>query len=210
MQVTTFDSCEHPTCLGDNMSSTQALANRLANAATRSEYNEIAAEIDRPRKVMSLHDAALLYTSWGWPVFPLATTSKAPAIPKSKGGQGFKDATTNRDRIDRWWTRHPTHNIGIATGHTFDVIDIDPRNDGVPTLVNLLERGKLPVIHGISCTASNGMHLFVKRTGRGCLPHVKPGVDYKALGGYIVAPPSILADDRRYAWSIKPSPEIKK
>ena len=38
---------------------------------------------------------------------------------------GVKDATTNRARVLAWWTRHPQANIGLATGHTFDVLDVD-------------------------------------------------------------------------------------
>jgi hypothetical protein len=38
---------------------------------------------------------------------------------------GVKDATTNRARVLAWWTRHPQANIGLATGHRFDVLDVD-------------------------------------------------------------------------------------
>jgi hypothetical protein len=38
---------------------------------------------------------------------------------------GVNDATTNRARIAAWWTQHPHANIGLATGHAFDVLDID-------------------------------------------------------------------------------------
>jgi hypothetical protein len=38
---------------------------------------------------------------------------------------GVKDATCNRARIMAWWTRYPQANIGLATGHTFDVLDVD-------------------------------------------------------------------------------------
>jgi Bifunctional DNA primase/polymerase, N-terminal len=49
---------------------------------------------------------------------------------------GVKDATTNRARILAWWTRHPHANIGLATGHAFDVLDIDgpTGEDAVRTL----------------------------------------------------------------------------
>jgi hypothetical protein len=39
--------------------------------------------------------------------------------------RGVKDATTNRAMVLAWWTRHPQANIGLATGHRFDVLDID-------------------------------------------------------------------------------------
>jgi Bifunctional DNA primase/polymerase, N-terminal len=38
---------------------------------------------------------------------------------------GVKDATCNRARILAWWTRHPQANVGLATGHRFDVLDVD-------------------------------------------------------------------------------------
>src|SRR5215218_2259876 len=38
---------------------------------------------------------------------------------------GLKEATTNRARVLAWWTSHPQANIGLATGHRFDVLDID-------------------------------------------------------------------------------------
>ena len=38
---------------------------------------------------------------------------------------GVKDATCNRARILAWWARHPQAKIGLATGHLFDVLDVD-------------------------------------------------------------------------------------
>src|SRR5215216_1124081 len=38
---------------------------------------------------------------------------------------GVTDATCNRARILAWWTRYPQANIGLATGHRFDVLDVD-------------------------------------------------------------------------------------
>jgi hypothetical protein len=38
---------------------------------------------------------------------------------------GLKEATCNRARVLAWWTRHPQANIGLATGHRFDVLDVD-------------------------------------------------------------------------------------
>ena len=38
---------------------------------------------------------------------------------------GLTDATCNRARILAWWTQRPQANIGLATGHRFDVLDVD-------------------------------------------------------------------------------------
>lgn len=166
---------------------------------------------------LELGRAAVEYASWGWPVFPLATLSKGPAISKAAGGNGFKDATTERYRIERRWTKHPANNVGIATGHAFDVIDVDTKDkDGNPTPVGimnflkLLEGNDIPECHGIVVTASGGVHLYVKATGKGCFGHIRPGIDYRGRGGYVVAPPSTLGKpERTWRWLVEPSPVLK-
>lgn len=177
--------------------------------AERLTFEEIEDIDNRPPQ---LAKAAVTYAKWGWPVFPLGEQSKAPAIPKRKGGNGFKDATSDVDRITAWWTRHPQHNIGLATGIMFAVIDIDPRNGGIPSFINLLRDNKIRDAHAVAVTASGGLHLYRKTDGKTrSYPGLAQGIDYKALGGYIVAPPSTLGERwRSYSWMTVPSPEIKR
>jgi Bifunctional DNA primase/polymerase, N-terminal len=107
------------------------------------------------RSSWRLRDAALGYASRGIPVLPLhyplpdrgdlrpVNDDQQPAVGTGCScrdpdcGQpgkhplgslvphGVKDATCNRARILAWWTRHPQANIGLATGHRFDVLDVD-------------------------------------------------------------------------------------
>ena len=71
-------------------------------------------------------DAALRYAARGFRVFPCQPRGKAPLLGKDKGGNGFHDATTDAETIRAWWEKHPTANIGIATGHDgIFVVDID-------------------------------------------------------------------------------------
>lgn len=168
------------------------------------------------RQPPDLVAAAIRYAENGWPVFPLAKRSKAPAIPKDKGGKGFKQATNDPVRIQRWWTKHPDHNIGLATGHAFDVIDVDtkdkkgnPSTAGIISFAKALADNKIPDTHAVVCTASGGIHLYVKPTGKGNFAGLRPGIDYRGLGGYVVAPPSIVGG-RTYMWTTEPSPIIKR
>lgn len=167
--------------------------------------NEIAEQLEAQiteldRRPPRLLDAALLYASWGWPVFPLRPQSKVPATR-----HGFKDATTDRDRIEAWWKRHPDANIGLPTGLAFDVIDIDVPL-GIPTMVKLLTKDD-GEIHGHVATSSGGAHFYVATTGRG--NSAGGGVDYRGLGGYVVAPPSTLGPrGRSWSWVYRPSPII--
>lgn len=178
---------------------------------------DLTEQLMREVGVLDIGSAASEYTTWGWPVFPLGHHSKQPAIPKRLGGKGFKDATTDTSRIDKWWTKHPDHNIGLATGHSFDVIDIDTKDSdgkpsplGVESFMSLMDSGDIPPVHGVAVTASGGMHLYVTPTGRGNYAGVRPGIDYRGLGGYVVAPPSRLDGvGRTYTWLCEPSPIIK-
>lgn len=148
--------------------------------------------------------AAIQYAKWGWPVFPLIAGTKRPATRN-----GFKDATLDIDRIQAWWQRNPDSNIGLPTGHRFDVIDIDVP-DGIPSMIQLINNNKL-IVHGHVTTSSGGTHLYVKPTGRGNTARSMPGVDYRGIGGYVVAPPSTLGPPgRAWSWTHKPSPEITR
>ena len=149
-------------------------------------------------------EAALRYAARGWPVFPLAPRSKIPL----RGSRGFKDATTDTEVITKWWREHPTANIGIATGpSSFVALDIDPRNGGLQTIDELQARyGELPPTI-VSVTGGGGRHhLFrcpdgLRCSGEGGLGN---GVERKAEGGYVVAPPSIHPSGQPYRWDHGP------
>jgi hypothetical protein len=151
----------------------------------------------------NLKDAALYYaTHYGWPVFPLKPKGKAPLTKN-----GFKDATTDVNLINLWWCSWPHANVGIPTGIHFDVIDVDPPRGweswhGIQKLV-------LPDVHARVATASGGAHFYVTPTGSGNRAGIYPGIDYRGVGGYVVAPPSWLGE-HRYSWTfgIHPSPFI--
>jgi hypothetical protein len=117
---------------------------------------------------------------------------------------GLKDATTNRARILAWWSQQPQANVGLATGHRFDVIDLDGPA-GIQALrrfadhhgMTLPERG--PVVR--SGRAEAGWHYYLAPAGLPRRTRLLDGVDYQALGGYVVAPPSRHATGNRYAWA---------
>lgn len=228
MIVLDADATVHPCCepkptrvesLTQGWLSTVLAGDKQAETLTATEI--VAHEQQPPQ----LARAAAYYARWGWRVFPLGMHKKRPGIPSAhpegdplrgicKGecgrlGHGLHDATTDVEQIGRWWKTN--YNIGLATGHHFDVIDVDVKSGGVQSFLKLLEKGSLPEVHGVAATASGGMHLYVKPTGRGNHAKVRPGIDYRGRGGYCVAPPSTLGiPGRSYSWMTMPSPEIKK
>lgn len=151
--------------------------------------------------------AAHAYAAWGWPVFPLIPGTKIPAIR-----HGFKNASTDPARIDEWWQRSPTANVGLPTGIRFDVLDVDFRHGGLGGWLALRDSTAMPDAHGVASTAHNGLHILLPPSGLGNHAHIggQPGLDYRGAGGYIVAAPSVLADGRRYLWDIAPSPLVTR
>ena len=144
----------------------------------------------------ALLGAALWYAENGIAVFRLQPRDKKP-FP---GSRGFKDATTDAARIRAWWEETPAANIGLPTGHRFDVIDIDPPQ-GPVSILELRDAGLVPQVIGKVITPRCGDHLYICPTGDGNGTRLLPGVDYRGLGGYVVAPPSIGPNGVRYTWA---------
>lgn len=149
-------------------------------------------------------DAADLYVSLGFKVFPLAYGSKLPAI---KGGNGFKDASDDPDQIDAWTKQFPRANIAIATGDVSGivVIDIDPRNNGLKTINQFAARGQVFPPCPRARTGNGGLHLLFQIPKGELRKTIGEGVDIKGNGGYIVAAPSWLAPSKSgkggtYGW----------
>jgi hypothetical protein len=150
--------------------------------------------LDQPRTAPTLHASALWYAEQGLKVFPLTPGTKIPF----KGSAGFKDASTHPDVINGWWEDSPGANIGIATGHLVDVVDIDgplgqksraEHWDAVFAKIDDDSLGK------VLTPRPGGMHIFVPATGEGNSRAIVPGVDYRGLGGYVVAPPSVITPE---------------
>ena len=152
-------------------------------------------------------DAALLYASLGWRVFPLMPKSKDPATP-----HGFHDATTDVDKIKQWWAVDSRYNVGIATGEGLCVIDVDDKPDKHVVLgSDMLRDWELD--HGdisetiCAKTGTGGMHYYFD-VGNVKIQSCQSDtifIDLRCDGGYIVAPPSIHPDTgMRYEWDISP------
>jgi hypothetical protein len=114
---------------------------------------------------------------------------------------GVKDATCNRARILAWWTRHPQANIGLATGHAFDVLDVDGPA-GEAAIRTLAATHGLHSAGPLVRTGGGGWHYYLRPTGLG---NVRPAglehVDWRGRDGYVVAPPSRHATGHPYQWA---------
>lgn len=156
-------------------------------------------------------DAAIVYARRGWPVFPVhapvrrkgdglrcscghpdcGSVGKHPCTP-----DGLAAATTNEVKIRGYWDRWPVAGVAVRTGQASGlvVLDIDPRHGGDEALDRLqAEHGHLPPGREVR-TGSGGTHLYFAHPGGDHLPNsagrLGPGIDTRADGGYVIAPPS--------------------
>lgn len=144
---------------------------------------------DAEPAAVPLVSAALWYAQNGLPVFPLQPGSKVPM----RGSRGCKDATTDAERIRAWWGANPDANIGLATGHLVDVVDIDGpagQKSRAELWDSTFARIDAEAVAKVLTPRKGGMHLYVPATGDGNGAGLAPGVDYRGRGGYVVAPPS--------------------
>lgn len=151
----------------------------------------------------SVADAAVMYASHGWAVFPLL--GKLPAIPKDEGGRGLHDATADVEMVRAWWQRWPSANIGWAIPSGLWVWDEDPRHAGdFARHMAELAHTRLPMTLR-QVTGGGGEHWIWRspvgvsvRQGSGFID----GCDTRTAGkGYIAVAPSVHPDTRRtYDW----------
>lgn len=171
-------------------------------------------------------DAALAYASLGWSVFPLhyvfqdglcscgnlacgKHTGKHPYALLAPNG--FKNAVSLQPTLQSWFKDNPSLNIGIATGKISGIVvlDIDPDKGGDETIEGYFQQ------HGEPQTVTaksggGGRHFYFTypdgseiKSGQDVLG---PGIDIRADGGYIAAPPNTHLSGNRYEWISGKSP----
>jgi hypothetical protein len=131
--------------------------------------------------------AALRYAELGYSVFPCKPGDKVPLTP-----HGCKDATTDPERIEQWWTQWPKANIGLATDGLL-VVDVDGADNRWPGDPDkAMELAQAPM----SRTPRDGRHYIFRqppgKAWRCTTGRLAAGVDTRADGGYIVVPPSVV------------------
>jgi hypothetical protein len=161
--------------------------------------------------------AALGYAARGIPVYPTHWphpnadgASLACSCPRGRYcdrpakhplvWHGVKDASRDPTQLMRWWQRWPQANIGLATGIVFDALDID----GLQGMAAL--RQHLPTVGRrhpgpLVATGGGGWHYWYAPSGLGNRPpRGLAHVDWRGLGGSVLAPPSRHLSSGRYRW----------
>jgi len=106
--------------------------------------------------------------------------------------------------LTEWWVGHPNSNVGIATGKRSNlvVLDVDGNRGGDEALAELESRfGTMPPT--VRAVTGRGEHLYFLHPGRrvsNSSDEITDGLDIRGDGGHVVAPPSLHATGRSYAW----------
>lgn len=141
-------------------------------------------------------DNALYLARRGVPVFPVKEYEKPPACK-----HGVKEATTDEKQIVSWFTQNPNYNYGVACGNGLVVVDIDVSEDknGFGELAKL---GDMPPTVVVD-TPTGGRHYYF-RAGDEMPPNkngLRPGIDIRGDGYYVVGAASIHPNGGRYAYA---------
>lgn len=136
---------------------------------------------------------ALQYLRQGYSIIPLKPRSKEPLIP----WQEYQKRHATEAEVRGWFTSHPRANIGLVTGQISGIAVVDL--DGPEGVSNGRSLGLTSPLISIT---GKGRQLIYKHPGGNVCNAVRkyPGIDIRGDGGYVVAPPSIHPNGRRYSW----------
>ena len=144
----------------------------------------------------------------GFAVFPIVPNGKIPY----PGTKGFKDASKDVQIVTRMFGQRAGANVAIATGAVSGifVLDVDQHSDDADGSESLKA---LEAIHGPLpdtvevLTPSGGRHLYFKHVeGLGNRAAIRPGLDSRSSGGYVLCPPSTIAGNA-YTWEASSHPD---
>lgn len=142
---------------------------------------------------LALVDAARYYADHGMRVLPCLQGGKVPLI------SGWPErATADVATLRAWWASLPDANIGLLTGPDgFDVLDVDVRDrgSGWAALASLQAAGLTSSASGLVATPSGGRHLYFQGSTQRSSAIRALLLDFKAAGGFVVAPPSVIEVD---------------
>ena len=152
---------------------------------------------------------ALNYAQRGWYVFPAPPGKKKGLLSATISNGNPWGCTKDIAEVQTYWTRWPSAGIGIATGPQSKVLVLEadtPKGhakDGIASLHRLEEEhGALPPT--LMCESPSGsLHYYFNYPAaveiRNSESKIAEGVDIRAKGGMVIAPPS-TRNDGAYKW----------
>jgi len=171
---------------------------------------------------MTTLQTALAYAERGWLVIPLHNPKQGVCSCRKKNcsspgkhprtEHGLNDGSRDPKQIESWWNKWPDANLGILTGQESGllVLDVDGE-DGKASLQGLIAaHGILPKTLRVKTGRRGangepkGCHYYFRAPAgtaiRNSAGTLGKGLDIRAEGGYVVAPPSLHPSGLLYEW----------
>lgn len=151
-------------------------------------------------------DQVLEYTGRGWRLFPCVPNEKRPLVSDWQ-----RLATTDLVELAGFWHKWPRANVAVACGPSeLVVVDVDVHGDvdGSRSWSDLVDVLGVDVERTLSDrTPRGGVHRFYHSAAvHRCRVGVRPGVDVRADGGYVLLPPSTVGGGC-YRW-VDPTADV--
>ena len=138
---------------------------------------------------------ALNYLKLGFSVIPLRPGSKEPLIVWKE----FQSRKPTENEVREWFQKWPNANLGVVTGAIsgISIVDLDgPAGMSSATALGLAS--------SVVSLTGNGSQLWHQQADVINAVKLFPGVDVRSEGGYVVAPPSVHPNGKRYRWKGRP------
>ena len=134
-------------------------------------------------------------------VFPLRHGDKRPAAKFS--WKEFQQRKPRDDELKNWFASGQ-RNIAIVTGAISGIVVVD-----IDGAVGEASLAHLEMPETVEVKTPNGRHFYFKHPGREMRNGVRllPGIDLRADGGYVVAPPSVI-DGKTYEFIKAPKDAV--
>ena len=158
------------------------------------------------------------YVALGWRIFPVhsvrngrctcanAACERPGKHPRTE--HGFKDGTTEPERVRRWGRRWVESNIAVTTGPVSGLIVIDIDNE---IAFEALTRRYGALRCTVEQQTGRGRQLFFRYPDSATVRNKTSvgggsGVDIRGEGGYAIVPPSQHVNGKVYAWEMSSDP----
>ena len=157
--------------------------------------------------ILTPKEAAIEYvTKRGWGVIATSPGSKIPVADKELQPNGSKSWTKDLEVIEKIYKLYPKAGVAVVCGEVSNltVVDLDSKD-----VMPLLEEAGLSIPKDAYRVKSpRGYHIYLKydpelkQTASGFIQHL----DVRSTGGYVIAPPTQMPDNKGYEVAVDGEP----
>ena len=146
----------------------------------------------------TVKEAAIEYAKRGWGVIATSPGAKTPVADQKLQPNGSKSWTKDPEQIEKLFTLYPRAGVAVVTGSVSNLTVVDLDSEKVMPL--LLDAGLKIPNNSYRVKTPRGFHIYLsfdpelKQTAGSFIEHL----DIRGDGGYVIAPPTRMPDNKTY------------